>query len=428
MAAQPLLTQPNKSLRDIARNSLQGKAAQTHYVVRLPILDPMSNVHAYELLFWDGLELSDGWKNDLATHAVFSNAMVYGIEELASGRPAFVQCTPGSLTEEWIWNLPPSLTVVELLEESRLSQGQLDACSRLKELGFRLALDEFTRKPGARALMELADYVMVDLARIGNSDKRFIRAMLDGVSACPIAKNVESQEAYREAWGAGCRLFQGHYFCRPEPVRDHQIPANRMLHIEILEALQHDPIDLNRLSRLIMRDASLTYTLLRMANSPLFTMRQEVTSIHSALMQLGEERSRRIAMLAIATDFDSGQPPELLRMAFERGRFCELAAELLGLPPSEQYLIGMASMFPAMLRMKPENLVGLLPLRDEAREALLGGDTKAGVLLNLMVRQDSRDWAAMDSLARTNGLTVDQLVWRFADARDWANATIQSMN
>lgn len=129
-----------------------------------------------------------------------------------------------------------------------------------------------------------------------------------------------------------------------------------MLHIQILEALQNDPIDLNRLSRLIMGDASLTYSLLRLVNSPLFAIRQEITSIHSALMQLGEERSRRIAMLAIATDFDTGQPPELLRMAFERGRFCELGAELLGLSPSEQYLIGMASMFPAMLRMTIENL------------------------------------------------------------------------
>lgn len=428
MAAYPPPAQTNKSLRDIARDSLQGKVAQTHYVVRLPVLDPLSNVHAYELLFWDGQELTLGWKNELATHAVFSNAMVFGIEELASGKPAFVQCSPQSLTEEWIWNLPPHLTVVELLENARLTQGQFDACVRLKQLGFRLAVDDFTRKPDGRALTELADYVMVDLARIGAKDRRFMRAMLDGVSACPIAKNVESQEEYREAWGAGCRLFQGYYFCRPEPVRDHQIPANRMLHVQILEALQRDPVDLNGLARLIMGDASLTYSLLRLVNSPLFSMRQEVTSILSALMQLGEEKSRRIAMLAIATDFDTGQPPELLRMAFERGRFCELGADLLGLSSSEQYLIGMASMFPAMLRIKPDDLVGMLPLRDEAREALLGHNTPAGVLLGLMVCQEHRDWATHDALVKSNGLHAADLVWRCAEARDWANATIQSMS
>ncbi|MGA2649542.1 MAG: HDOD domain-containing protein [Terracidiphilus sp.] len=417
----------DNSLQDMARNSLQGKLAQTHYVVRLPIFDPMSNVEAYELLFWDGQELTDGWKNSLATHAVFSNAMVFGIEELASGRPAFIQCAAESLTEEWVWNLPPQLTVVELLEDSHPTPGQLEACARLKELGFRIALDDFTKKPGAAALLKLADYVIVDIAILNDKDRRLLRAFLVGVSACPIAKNVESQEEYRAAWGAGFKLFQGYYFCRPEPVRDHQIPANRMLHIQILEALQNDPIDLNRLSRLIMGDASLTYSLLRLVNSPLFAIRQEITSIHSALMQLGEERSRRIAMLAIATDFDTGQPPELLRMAFERGRFCELGAELLGLSPSEQYLIGMASMFPAMLRMTIENLVHVLPLRDEARAALLGQQTREGVLLNLMVCQERRDWAAHDALVKSNKLSVAELMWRCADARDWANATIQSM-
>jgi c-di-GMP-related signal transduction protein len=50
-------------------------------------------------------------------------------------------------------------------------------------------------------------------------------------------------------------------------------------------------------------------------------------------------------------------------MAFERGRFCELAAELLELNPREQYLIGMVSMFPPMLRIPMEELVRMLPLR-----------------------------------------------------------------
>ena len=428
MAAQSPSTRANNSLNDIARNSLQGKVGQTHYVVRLPILDPMSNVFAYELLFWGGQELTTAWNNEVATHAVFSNAMVFGIEELASGRPAFIQCTAVSLTEEWVWNLPPSLTIVELHEDSNPSPPQLDACNRLKSLGFKIALGNFTGKPGARALLELANYVLVNIAILSANDRRLLRAFLCDVPACPIATNVESQEEYRAAWGAGFKFFQGQYFCRPEPVRDHQIPANRMLHIQILEAIQNDPIDLNQLSSLIMRDASLTYTLLRLANSPLFAIRQEITSIHSALVLLGEERSRRIAMLAIATDFDTGQPPELLRMAFERARFGELSAELLSLSPSEQYLIGMASMFPAMLRMKVENLVPLLPFREQARAALLGRQCREGVFLDLMVCQDRVDWTSYDALVKANGLRLDQLMWRYAEAQDWANATIQTMN
>jgi EAL and modified HD-GYP domain-containing signal transduction protein len=428
MAARSPGAKPDNSPHDKAPLSRQDKVWKDHYVVRQPILDPLSNVEAYELLFWDGQELAAGWKNDLATRAVLGNALVFGIEELTSGKPAFVQCTAESLTEEWIWNLPPSLTVVELLENSNPSSDQIEACAKLKKSGFRLALGDFTGKRSAHALLEMADYVMVDIATVPADERRFLRAFLEGVSACPIAKNVESQVEYREVWAAGFKLFHGQYFCRPEPVRDHQIPGNRMLHIQILEALQRDPIELDQLSRLITCDASLTFSLLRLVNSPVFAIRQEVTSIRSALMLLGEEKSRRIAMLAIATDFDNGQPPELLRMAFERGRFCELGADLLGLSPSEQYLIGMVSMFPAMLRMTIENLVPLLPLREGARDALLGRESREGVLLNLMMCQDRRDWAAHDELVKANGLRVDQLMWRCADARDWAKAAIQSMH
>jgi len=72
------------------------------------------------------------------------------------------------------------------------------------------------------------------------------------------------------------------------------------------------------MSQLVMCDASLTFRLLRLVNSPVCAMRQEVTSIESALMLVGEAAFRRIAMLAIASDFSIDQSPEILRMAFER--------------------------------------------------------------------------------------------------------------
>ena len=76
------------------------------------------------------------------------------------------------------------------------------------------------------------------------------------------------------------------------------------------------------------RDASLTYRLLRLVNSPICAMRQEVRSIQTALLAVGEETFRRIATLAITSELSADQPAEVLRMAFVRGRFCELARRL----------------------------------------------------------------------------------------------------
>jgi EAL and modified HD-GYP domain-containing signal transduction protein len=175
-----------------------------------------------------------------------------------------------------------------------------------------------------------------------------------------------------------------------------------------------------------MCDASLTYRLLRLVNSPICAMRQEVTSIQSALMLVGEATFRRIAMLAIASDFNADQPPEILRMAFERGRFCELAAHLCGLVPSEQYLIGMISLFPAMLRILMEDLVRLLPLREKAREALLGMGTPEGVLLQWITCHEHGDWAACDEIIRSLNLKPEQMMRYHGEAVVWAEAALRS--
>lgn len=414
------------SPQNLVRNSLQGPGGEVCYVARQPILDLRSKVHGYELLCWNGQSRAVGADKELVARALLGSAVVFGVGELTSGLPAFVQCTADSLTEEWVRGLPPGLTVIELDEDVEPTRGALAAWRALKQLGFRLAIDSFAGKAEVRPWVEMADFVKMDFAKTSPRERTRLLGRIEGLAIRAIAKNVETQEDWKHAREEGFELFQGYYFCRPELVRNPKMPANRLVHLEILEVLQKDPIDLDRLSQLVMCDASLTYGLLRLVNSPVCAMRKEVDSIHTALMLLGEATSRRMTMLAIASDFNGDQPAELLRMAFERGRFCELTAELLGLVPAEQYLIGMVSMFPAMLRISMQDLVGMLPLREAASKALLGSGNKEGALLELLVSQDRRDWERYDAILQDNGLRFDQLMWRLGEAISWAKDALQN--
>ncbi|MGA9670028.1 MAG: HDOD domain-containing protein, partial [Terracidiphilus sp.] len=412
MAADSLF--PNRrddSLQDLLQSSIQERSGLIRAVARQPILDKRTKVYGYELLFWNGMETVFGAGSELAVRAMLGNAIVVGVEQLASGLPAFVHCTSDSLSEDWVRGLDPDLTVLEVREEREPSQALLESCEALKELGFQLALDDFTGKVVDGPLLELADFVKVDISKADANERKSLIGRAKAKSARPIAKNVHTQEDYKKVFAEGFELFQGYYFCRPRLVRDHKIPSNHLAQLEILKILQDDPVDLDRLSQLVMNDASLTYGLLRMVNSPLFAVRNDVTSVRSALLLLGEDRTRRIAMLAIASEFNADQPAELLRMSFERGRFCELAAGLLQLNPSEQYLIGMVSMFPAMLRISMDDLVRMLPLRLKACEALLGKNNQEGVLLDFLTCQDRGDWAAGEAILRANELPFDQIMW-----------------
>ena len=399
---------------------------ELRYVARQPILDLREKVHGYELLFWNGRDPASRAETDHASRAMIDNTVLFGLEHLTYGLLAFVNCTVDSLAEEWVRVLPPSMTVVELHGDSEPTPTLIENCRNLKESGYKLALEDFGGKPESGPLVELADYIKVDIDRFSGAERRKLLDHLKKSPARLVAENVETQEDYAQLRDEGFKLFQGYYFCRPEPLKNHKIPSNRMAHIEILQVLQNDPVDLDRLSQLVMCDASLTYRLLRLINSPLYALGQKVTSIKSALTLLGEETARRVATLAIASELNGNQSVEILRMAFVRARFCELAASHCGLIPTEQYLIGMVSMFSAMLRLLMEDIVQSLPLRQQAREALLGTVNEESTLLYWLVCHESGDWALCDEIIQSRGQDHKQIIKCYAEAVAWADAILDT--
>lgn len=275
--------------------------------------------------------------------------------------------------------------------------------------------------------MELADYIKVDFVLSGPKERECLLKRLRGVTVALVAEKVETQEEFKQACAEGFTLFQGYYFCRPVLIENRKMPANRFSQIEILQLLRADSIELRKLAQLVKRDASLTYRLLRLVNSPMCAVRQEVNSIQSALLAIGEATFRRILTLAITSELCSDQPPEVLRMAFVRGRFCELAAALCELDPTEQYLLGMLSLLPAMLRLPMEELTPALPLRQEIRLALEGAANPERRLLQWLECHEYGDWVACDAVIEATGLNEAHVVDCYAQAVEWAEEAIRSV-
>jgi EAL and modified HD-GYP domain-containing signal transduction protein len=394
------------------------------YVARQPILDRWGHLHGYELLFRNGPELAFRGDGDTATRTMLDNTVIFGFDRLTGGALAFVNCTGEALIEQFVRIMPQSLTVLELLETLDPTPSLIAACRKLKASGFRLALDDFTWRADIEPLVQLADYIKVDFTALDASERRGLLRRLNGDMVSLVAEKVETQEEYRQACAEGFTLFQGYYFCRPVLLKNRKIPANRLLYIQMIELLHEDAVDLHKLSQLVKRDEALTYRLLRLVNSPFCAIRQEVSSIEGALMVVGEETFRRIATLAIASELNTEQPMELLRMAFARGRFCELAAEICALDSTEQYLLGMLSLLPAMLRVPMEELTPSLPLRERIREALLGTANIERSLLHWMECQEHGDWEGCDAIVQARGLDQKEVAQCYADAVVWAEAAL----
>jgi EAL and modified HD-GYP domain-containing signal transduction protein len=249
---------------------------------------------------------------------------------------------------------------------------------------------------------------------------------MHGKSVDILAKGVDSQAEYRQARKEGFALFEGYYFCQPAPMRNRRPPVNQILRIDILKALQQNPLDLRKVSQLVKRDGPITYQLLRLVNSPIWAMRQAVDSIEVALLSVGDDAFRRIATTAIASEFNGAQPPELLCMAMVRGRFCEVAGLKRNLDPFGQYLLGLLSLLPAMQGQPMIDVAPALPLDAGIRDALLGKKNPERVLLGWLENCERGDWAGCNVAAQTDNLNQQELAKVYVDAVAWTEAALHS--
>jgi len=393
------------------------------YIARQPILDLRGHVHAYALLFDTGSDGVPGGGNRDAARAILDDMVLFGLDKLTGGVPAFIKCTSETLTQQLVAVLPPETTVLAIPESVKVSDHLMEACRELKKAGFKLALIDFAGNPWAHPLLDLVDYVKVDLTKLDASGRSSFRELLTGKSIAMVADRVDTQEDYRKAVEEGFKYFQGLYFCYPELIHNAKVPANRPFHFEIMRQLQGETLNLPKLCPLIRRDASLVLRLLRLVNSPVCAIRQEVSSVESAIVILGETTFRRVANLAILREMNAEQPAEILHMALVRARFCELAAAHAQLDANEQYLVGMLSLLPAMLRCPMEKLVPELPLRGEIRQALLGEDRRERCLLSWIESHERAHFSGSNTVASAYGLNEQKLTQYYVDAIVWDATT-----
>jgi EAL and modified HD-GYP domain-containing signal transduction protein len=396
-----------------------GISGEMRYVARQPILDLQGRVHAYDLLFRNAPEVILRRDAELAVQTMLDNEVIFGLERLTNGLPAFITCTAQALTGNSVLVLSPGLTVLGVPSTLDPEPRLVDACRALKSRGFRLALDDFEWRQRPHPLLSQADYLRLDFARLREAERQQVYKEASS-SLVMVAQKVDTYEDHRKASSMGFTLFQGDYFCHPVLLKKRKVPANSRSHFEIVRELYHEPIDIRKVGQLVRLDAALTYRLLRLVNSPIYGIYQEVRSIEAAITVLGEATFRRIVSLAVLSELNGEQPSAILHLSLVRARFCELAARRFGQDTDEQYLLGMLSLLPAMLGVPMEEIVPILPLRGKICEALAGTANAERRLLGWLEAHEHADWTSCDQIVATHGLDSQQLAACYLEAVSWA--------
>ena len=392
-------------------------------VARQPILDRKGQVFAHELLYRHTIDatacLDPG---DHAGARTLNDAVLsVGLDALTCGLPAFINLTHQLLLGGAGTLLPRDVVVLEMREDIPVDDDVKQICRALHADGYSIALDDFVPGSDAEALLPWARYVKVDVLQTPEAEWRALAKRLSGRNIRLVAEKVETIEVADATKAAGYDYFQGYFFCRPRTFATTHLPARRLAYVQLLSALNKPNLSFDELENLVKHDLSLSYRVMRSANSAAIAVHREITSIRIALVMLGFDQIRKWASVWAIAGLSGGESPGAVSMALLRARSCERLGELIGGSDSNGlFLLGLCSLLDVILRQSMDVALTDMPLPGPVRQALLGEQNTARIALDTIVAYEKGEWDAAGELIEKIGIERSALPDIYADAVRWA--------
>ena len=375
------------------------------YIGRQQIYDRNLDVFAYELLYRsrDGTsaDVQDG--NRATSQVILSALSDFGLDGLVGKKPAFINFTRWFLVNHTKIELPADRVVIELLEDITLDDEILLGAQLLSARGFKLALDDFI-------FDERADEKMIDILRLVNyvkvelepdDDAKRLKQKIEPLRKFNVkilAEKVETREQYQACYDLGADLFQGYYFSKPEVLRQHTIPSNQAALMRLLNELARPDSEIEDLVRIVQQDVSLTLRLMRYLNSAFLGLPRKTESLREAIVYLGFNHVRSMALLLSSTKVSNKQE-SLLRLSLSRSKMCEnLVDERERGLRDRCFMVGMLSTLDLIMPDPLPKIIKSLPISDSLTSAVLRHEGQEGANLAAVLAYENSDWDALRSM------------------------------
>jgi c-di-GMP-related signal transduction protein len=403
----------------IERRSSPG--AWPTYVARQPVFDRDLHVVAYELLFRGAAAAEEAFVVDAqaATGEAALTAMSdIGLDTLVAGKRALVNVSRAFLLEEQVLALPPDRVALEVLESVEPDAAVVARLRELSGLGYQIVLDDFVLDAETRALLDVANFVKVDVKA---HEEAGIAQLVRDLREHPVrllAEKIEHPDMLQFCRDLGFEYFQGFVFGGPQVMTGRRIRPAQLTVLRLLNALARPDVTLAELEAIIVQDVGLSVTLLRYLNSAAIGLIRRVGSIRDAIIFLGTDTIRCFACLVSLTAH-SQQPAELARIGMIRAKMMELMAAALGHPdPPGSFTVGLLSVADALLEVPMEIMLEELDeLALDLQRALATRDGEFGALLRGI---ESYEHGRLHEIDRT---AIDPALLRdsYLRAVEWAD-------
>lgn len=300
--------------------------------------------------------------------------------------------------------------------------------SKYREEGYRFAINDFQFTPKYFSILEYADYIKMDISnKMDHEQMRSVSNVVDmahGFQKKFIATGVNSKEVYDYAVALEVDYVEGNYISERMTAKTGKMDFMQGNLYQLIVEITKDEPDISKLEDIITRDASLTYALLKMANSPYFAVHQETTSVRQALIRVGINQLKQWVYLLSFEDREENSSEEVLKTSFMRANFASALVKKLKQFPinsSDAYLMGMFSTLEYMIDASIEDILYDIPIVDEVKNALISKEGPAGRLYELILCYENADWAEIKKIAEELGIKTNEMAQIYMDSVEEVN-------
>ncbi len=365
------------------------------FIGRQPILNKTEAIFGYELLFRDSLDNRAVFENKM--HAmcrmltnVFEN---FGVDVLIGNSKGFININEEMVFSNLIELIPADKFILEILEDSNITEYFLNEIRKLKLLGYTFALDDFVfeekylKKFGA--LIPLVSYIKIDLPFVKKETLDVQVRKLKKYNVKLIAEKVEEKAEYEYCKAIGFDYFQGYYFAKPDILEQKNIDPSKISVIKITNMLRKD-VSINRIVEAFNVNPDISYNLLKFINSANFFFRSNIKSIRHAISMIGYRKLQNwLFLLSYAKPGRMNKDAALLQTAVIRAKTMEILAEKWGEAFADSaFLTGTLSLVDTLFGLPKEKLVNELDIDQELKDAILFYEGRLGQLLLLVIHSE----------------------------------------
>lgn len=395
-------------------------------LARQAIYNKDHSAFGFELLFRDEANLTALEVGaDFATNQVLVNYWTSLSKDLSNQvTPIFINVSESFLLSEYFLPINHQFVVIELLETISVTEELIKAIKAWKQKGYRFALDDFDFSEQWKPVIELTDFIKVDVLNMSLDKVEQHKTSLPDYKGIWLAEKIETAEIFELCKKMGFTLFQGYYLAKPKPILGNVIRPSSITMADIIQKASQDKTSIAELASLVTRDPKLTIQLLKLINSSLFTLPRVISDLKEAITFLGIDILKKWAMM-IAFVSDSSAPIEACRIVLTRAKACELLI-LKSETPSQSdtaFLAGLLSGVDVLLELDPTVFIKEMKLSVEIQDAVLHEQGEIGILIQRIKKLEyylSQEPENIPSLDYS-------IIQQFSLAQDWANEIIEML-